>query len=520
MSEISILPSPVAAELLGNGSFFGACQVASSNFGDFLAEAQTGNFSDFEAAIAGYANENNDNEVLKQLQEILGEKEGAEAFETIKKFIRNNDSSEKKIGEESEFFEKMQTLFNLLRNETPTEDLKTMLEVCIKEINELLGIEPTIEPEIEQAIEPTVEQTISAQAEPEELPEQAEAEPVSIIDPENMRDIRIKFAAEYLGIEPEDQGAFVEFINDLVKKGLITMQDLGEVNTYQKDENSLVIVERVHMLDFFKTTLENLWASVKAGDEPKKEELLAMLKQVVDTKEVTKELKEALGVEQPAQSAQSAQSAQQTRQHAHTTHNANAAQAAQPAQQAQPEIRAAWEGGVLKVEVVDAKTGEKLQSAPASSNMQERMHEFEVIRQVIAKAKFITTPTGEQRITMQLRPEHLGQLDLRIVLNRGEMQIYAKVESATAQHALENNIGLLREGLEKQGINLDRLEISIEQRDRQDAWSLAQERREQKHSHHRHNRHGRETHLAVSVRNDANADTGRRLGYNTMEYLA
>jgi len=114
----------------------------------------------------------------------------------------------------------------------------------------------------------------------------------------------------------------------------------------------------------------------------------------------------------------------------------------------------------------------------------------------------------------------LGQVDLRITLNHGEMQIHARVESATAQTALESHIGLLREGLEKQGINLERLEISVEQRERQDAFSLA-ERQEQheRHSKGRHHR-GKETHLAVSVKNDANSDTGRRLGYNTMEYLA
>jgi len=152
--------------------------------------------------------------------------------------------------------------------------------------------------------------------------------------------------------------------------------------------------------------------------------------------------------------------------------------------------------------------------------MQERIHEFEVVRQVVSHAKFITTPTGEQKLTMQLRPEHLGQMNLRIVLNNGEMQIHARVESVTAQSALESHIGLLREGLEKQGINLDRLEVSVEQKDKQDAFSLAD--RQEQHERHGKGRHHRnkEMHLAVSIKNDANSDTGRRLGYNTMEYLA
>jgi flagellar hook-length control protein FliK len=221
------------------------------------------------------------------------------------------------------------------------------------------------------------------------------------------------------------------------------------------------------------------------------------------------EMQQASQIQQPQQSLQT--EPQQMRQTQQAQH------------QVQPEVRAVWEGEGLKIELVNPKTGEKLQTTYETmpQKMQERINEFEVVRQVIAQAKFITTPTGEQRMTMQLRPEHLGQMDLRIILNHGEMQIHARVESVTAQSALETHIGLLREGLEKQGISLERLEVSVEQRDRQDAYSLAekQEQREQKHGNHRHRR-GREQHLAVSIAKNESSDTGRRLGYNTMEYLA
>jgi len=225
------------------------------------------------------------------------------------------------------------------------------------------------------------------------------------------------------------------------------------------------------------------------------------------------------GFNQEAQQASQTQPSQQTLQ----TQPQQMRQTQQVQHQVQPEIRTVWEGEGLKIELVNPRTGEKLQTKYEAmpQKMQERINEFEVVRQVIAQAKFITTPTGEQKMTLQLRPEHLGQVDLRIALNHGEMQIHARVESITAQSALETHIGLLREGLEKHGITLDRLEVSVEQRDRQDAYSLAerQEQREQKHSNRRHHR-GREQHLAVSIAKDESSDTGRRLGYNTMEYLA
>jgi flagellar hook-length control protein FliK len=190
---------------------------------------------------------------------------------------------------------------------------------------------------------------------------------------------------------------------------------------------------------------------------------------------------------------------------------------------AQPEIRAVWEGSDLKIEAFNPKTGEKIQtvSTRMPSAMQDRIHEFEVVKQVVAQAKLITTPTGEQRMTIHLRPDQLGQVDLRITLNHGEMQIQARVESAVAQSALESHIGLLREGLEKHGISLDRLEVSVEQRDKQDAFSMAERQdREEQRQHRQKSRRGREQHLAVSITKDQKSDTGRRHGYNTMEYLA
>jgi flagellar hook-length control protein FliK len=195
------------------------------------------------------------------------------------------------------------------------------------------------------------------------------------------------------------------------------------------------------------------------------------------------------------------------------------------APQAQPEVRAIWDGADLKIEAFNPKTGEKLQtvSTRMPHSMQDRIHEFEVVKQVIAKAKLITTPTGDQRMTLQLRPDSLGQVDMRITLSNNEMQIQARVESHVAQAALETHIGLLREGLEKQGITLDRLEVSVEQKDKQDAFSLAerQDREEQREHQRSKSRRAREQHLAVSIsKNDPTGDTGRRLGYNSMEYLA
>jgi flagellar hook-length control protein FliK len=82
-------------------------------------------------------------------------------------------------------------------------------------------------------------------------------------------------------------------------------------------------------------------------------------------------------------------------------------------------------------------------------------------------------------------------------------------------------MNLLREGLEKQGLNIEKLEVSIEQREQQNSRELAEQQQREQQEHRARSRRGAHTQgqILVSVE-DPLADTGRRLGYNTMEFLA
>jgi flagellar hook-length control protein FliK len=180
-----------------------------------------------------------------------------------------------------------------------------------------------------------------------------------------------------------------------------------------------------------------------------------------------------------------------------------------------------WDAAGLKIEVVDARTGEVVETKTQSSYVsQERLQEFDTVRQLVSRVRYIADP-GSQKISMQLTPEHLGRVDLNVTLKDGEMTVHARVDSPAAQRALENNMNLLREGLEKQGLNIEKLEVSIEQREQQSSRELAeQQQREQQEQRARSRRGARnQGQILVSVE-DPLADTGRRLGYNTMEFLA
>jgi flagellar hook-length control protein FliK len=661
MNTVSIIPAPVAAQISGQGSFFGSCQIASSNFEGILnamsesimpsiapelpaASCDSENLAEQPVPLDFTFQDFNKSEVLMQLQQILGEDAGAEAFgriinllekgtisvqadtinwdkDTFEKLtvsllerldiaikqitkasgdVRDGDVQSSDVQEyENENNSDMERFLNLITDllkigmitsqeyetalKNPEESsLPELLGELKKEAGKLIEklenveteqiAQPKLAEEPRQAERPwqveqprqaeeprqaeqprqveqlrqaekprqaeqprQVEQPRQAERprriehpmqtehhiqaeqpwhteEPEQIGQLWQAEVSRLIEqflkPEQPKQAQneqneplleeARVISMEMEIKPEDRVKFYEVINNLLEKGLINEQDLKnamkmptinnesssfEPNSKSEKNNAEKIEPAI-----IRNVLEKLWTSLESENKVEKENV------VLKFKEIVIEAKNTVFEKIEIKSAKM-----------------------------EPEIRAVWEAGDLKIETVNPKTGEKLQSIPLANShrMQERIHEFEVVRQVVSQAKFITTPTGEQRLTMQLRPEHLGQMNLRIVLNNGEMQIHARVESITAQTALESHIGLLREGLEKQGINLERLEVSVEQRDRQDAFSLA-ERQEQheRHGKGRHHHRNKEMHLAVSVKNDANSDTGRRLGYNTMEYLA
>jgi len=615
------VPATVAAEISGAGSFFGSCQIASSNFSDFDAKLQSAmeESLNFSAVLKNFDQQQEDlendellnyplqeaenpfllfmqqnkeeSEVMLQLKAILGDEAGTEAFKRIITLLEKGSlsvqkdmdnlelqdfeylakfllerlelaikqmtalsgegeeiplPSEEKLGtEETEREAFLNILIDLLKtgiitpqvfedtlHDPEESDLLDLLNELKGEVKKLLAaLEKIVEepenvelkfpetknfaetetkPEIKAEIKPDIKQDAKTETEtkPEYRPDikqeaKAETETKTEIEtkPEYRSDIKQEAKAETeTKMETETKPEFRPDIKQEAKAEIEAKLETETKPEFRPDTKQQEIAAEIKP----KTKEE---AKTEAETKP---ELRPDAKQQEIAVEIKPKAKQDTKQEQEAKSETRPEFKSQISQ---------ASQVSQVAAKAEPEVRAVWEGGELKIETVNPKTGEKLQSIPTTGSMvrmQERINEFEVVRQVVAQAKFIKTPTGEQRMTLQLNPEHLGQLSLRINLNHGEMQIHARVESATAQAALENHIGLLREGLEKQGINLERLEVSIEQREAKE-----RQRRDGEGEGKDGKRKGKESmHLAVSVASNQSSDTGRRLGYNTMEYLA
>ncbi|WP_438432445.1 flagellar hook-length control protein FliK [Gorillibacterium sp. sgz500922] len=59
-----------------------------------------------------------------------------------------------------------------------------------------------------------------------------------------------------------------------------------------------------------------------------------------------------------------------------------------------------------------------------------------------------------------LRPEHLGAVDVRITLQNGQLVAHFAAQQSAAKDALENQMALLRQSLQSQGYQVDKLEVT------------------------------------------------------------
>lgn len=467
MQAQSIMPTPVVNEVEGAGSFFGSCQVAANVFSAMLADA----VEQFHAT--GCAPKS---QVQQMLEALLGD-EGAQVYQDFVKML-DKDSSES------------DSLADIGKSTDETDEDGTIdAQALMLAIQQLLV-------QLEQKWNVTGNSDETDAVVDDDLP----SNPATAF-----------FATG-------DQLKLLENLRSL----LADLQSLVNAANGQTQSSDEVLPS-----DGMVANVANL-AALPAGTEVKGE---ISADDVADAQDSVNALIEKLtAAKSTASLPEKIASASEDTANSDTNSSdddgaKNAHSASGSVSELETETRVHWDGSKLHIDVVDSRTGTKLHSSATTpyADMASRIQEFDVVRQVAEKVRFLAHD-GSQSMSMRLNPEELGSVDLRIVLKQGEMQIHARVESEVAQRALESNAGLLREGLEKQNIVLDRLEVSVERKSEGQSTGWAQEGSgkssdEERRKSRRAGSSSRDQVLAVSVpRGDA--DTGRRLGYNTMEYLA
>lgn len=89
-----------------------------------------------------------------------------------------------------------------------------------------------------------------------------------------------------------------------------------------------------------------------------------------------------------------------------------------------------------------------------------------VIRQVIEKAGTILSENKTEMV-MQLKPESLGKISLRVIHERGEIIARFVAENDQVKSILESNMQLLKDSLQRSGVSVQSLSVSVGQQDAQ-----------------------------------------------------
>jgi len=143
---------------------------------------------------------------------------------------------------------------------------------------------------------------------------------------------------------------------------------------------------------------------------------------------------------------------------------------------------------------------------PAAMKLPEEFAKNVVLKIVDEVRLHIAGKTSEVRV--QLKPEHLGELSLRVTMQEGELAARLDVSVPAVKAALDAQLPQLREALAQQGIEIHRFDIVA------DSLMHRQAQQEQQRSRHQGSAK-RQTDVDVAETYAAMRD----LGYNTVEYI-
>jgi flagellar hook-length control protein FliK len=86
----------------------------------------------------------------------------------------------------------------------------------------------------------------------------------------------------------------------------------------------------------------------------------------------------------------------------------------------------------------------------------------QVMQQIVQKAR-VMVQGNQQTMQMQLKPEHLGQLNLQIVVDNGVVTAKFQAENPQVKHMLEASMHQLKQDLQAQGLKVQQVDVYVGQ---------------------------------------------------------
>jgi len=96
----------------------------------------------------------------------------------------------------------------------------------------------------------------------------------------------------------------------------------------------------------------------------------------------------------------------------------------------------------------------------AKSSQAVQADPYNVVEQVVKKIKLEIAP-GISKVEMQLEPKHLGKVQVSIVVENNHLSARLTTENVMAKEILQQNLPQLKEALQMQGVEVERLNVAL-----------------------------------------------------------
>lgn len=126
---------------------------------------------------------------------------------------------------------------------------------------------------------------------------------------------------------------------------------------------------------------------------------------------------------------------------------------------AKPEVQGEFKGNTIAIGQIQVGNHD---SNAGSIRMTALQSGREIMYQIIEKAKVILSPDKSEMI-IDLKPESLGKLSLKVTTEHGMVMARFIADNQQIKQVLETNMQLLKESLEKQGLNVEGFSVSVRQ---------------------------------------------------------
>lgn len=184
---------------------------------------------------------------------------------------------------------------------------------------------------------------------------------------------------------------------------------------------------------------------------------------VVETQSETQEIKPESELEIPregkvqAETQENADTNQENGKSEQSAVNATATQT-ETAEQTPAQVDQSF-SEMMKIENMIIKNAQPMELASGRVRLAQN-----IMNQVMSGARMQLNPTENgQQIILRLRPEELGNVDLKLSVDKGILMAEFNVESQIVKETLESNMADLKQALAEKGYNIEGMQVSVGQ---------------------------------------------------------